>query len=438
MCSCRPAISPSSRSDLLTPVNQQNETVREWPILYAAIVLLVAGVFLYTLVPVLSPIIMFLVLLLLLSPFAGTPQHRLLVFAAGLLIVLWLLRTLGSLLAPFVLALVVAYILDPLVDRLEARGLKRPLAVAVLIVPLLSLVVLAAVFGIPALIDQAGQVIDKVPAAVDRAIAWIEGSRARLQRLPFLRGQGMDRAFDSFNAERLAAYIQQRQAEIASGLWTGFLGVGRGVTTVLSIIGYVVLVPVLIIYLLLDFDNMSQRALALIPVTARERWMPLLQEYNGLLARYFRGQVLAALIVGILTWIGLLIVGFPYSGFVGAVAGVFNLVPYLGLVVSAIPALIIAVLSGNVLTSLAKAGIVFFIVQLIDGTVTGPKIVGGSVGLHPVWVILALAVGGFFFGFVGLLLAMPGGVLIKLLLREALARYRASAVYQGGHEAQRP
>ena len=419
-------------------MNPQKETVREWPILYAAIVLLVAGLFLYTLIPVLSPVVVFLVLLLLLWPFAGSPQHRMLVTAAGLLIGLWLLRTLGSLLAPFVLALVIAYILDPLVDKLEARGLKRPLAVAALIVPLLAFFILALIFGIPALIDQAGEVIDKIPAALDRAIAWIESTRTRLQRIPFLRSQGMDRMFDSFNAERLAAYIEQRQSEIASHVWSGVLGVGRGVSTALTILSYLVLVPVLIIYLLLDFDNITQRTLALLPVRARERCMPLLIEYNGLLARYFRGQVIAAMIVGVLTWLGLLIVGFPYSGFVGAVAGVFNLVPYLGLVVSAIPALVIAILSGHVLSALAKAGIVFFIVQLIDGTVTGPRIVGGSVGLHPVWVILALAIGAFFFGFVGLLLAMPAGVLIKLLLREALTRYRTSAMYLGGHEAQRP
>ena len=100
------------------------------------------------------------------------------------------------------------------------------------------------------------------------------------------------------------------------------------------------------------------------PCVTRATWMPLLREYNALLARYFRGQVVAAMIVGVLTWLGLLIVGFPYSGLVGAVAGVFNLVPYLGLVVSAIPALLIALLSGNVLVSLLKAGAVFLVVQV--------------------------------------------------------------------------
>jgi predicted PurR-regulated permease PerM len=411
------------------------ETAREWRILYAAIVLLVAALFLYTLLPILSPFITFLILLVLLSPFAGTRQYRVLVFASGLLIVFWFLRTLGSLLAPFVLALVIAYIFDPLVDRIEARGLKRPIAVMLLALPLLTLVSLAAVFGIPELVEQAGQVMDKTPAAIQRAIEWLDATRVRLQRLPMFRGEAFSRALASFSPERLAAYIEQRQVQIVEQIWGGVLGVGRGLTVVLTILGYVVLVPVLIIYLLIDFDGIVRRTLLLLPVPTRESWMPVLREYNALLARYFRGQVLAALIVGLLTWLGLLIVGFPYSGFVGAVAGVFNLVPYLGLVVSAIPALIIALLSGNVLVSLAKAGVVFVIVQLIDGTVTGPRITGGSVGLHPVWVILAIAVGSALFGFVGLLLAVPAGVLIKLLLREAINKYRASAVYHGGLRA---
>jgi predicted PurR-regulated permease PerM len=345
--------------------------------------------------------------------------------------VFWLLRALGSLLAPFVLAIVISYILDPLVARLVARGVKRPLAVALLILPLILIIASIVVFGIPALVRQAQEVIDKVPAAAERFVLWLQSTRDRLQRIPFLRGIGLSRALDSFSPERLTAFLQERQAAIAQRIWTGVLGLGRGVGTILSILGYVVLVPVLIIYLLLDFDSAVQRTLALVPPGLRARWQPLLSEYNTLLGRYFRGQLIEATLVGVLTWIGLLIAGFPYSGFVGAVAGVFNLVPYLGLIVSALPALVIAILSGNVLISLLKVAVVFGIVQVIDGTVTGPRIVGGSVGLHPVWVILALAVGGFFFGFVGLLLAMPAGVLLKLLLREGLRRYRASAMYRG-------
>jgi predicted PurR-regulated permease PerM len=140
---------------------------------------------------------------------------------------------------------------------------------------------------------------------------------------------------------------------------------------------------------------------------------------------------LAGLIVGVLTFLGLWIAGFPYPGLVAVVAGVFNVIPYLGLIVSAVPAIIIALLSGDIAASFLKVGIVFAIVQTIDSTVTGPRIVGESTGLHPVWVILALAVGGSFFGFTGLLLAMPAAVFIKLLVRNAVARYRESRVFEG-------
>ena len=168
------------------------------------------------------------------------------------------------------------------------------------------------------------------------------------------------------------------------------------------------------------------------PAPRRDRWLGFAREYDALLARFLRGQVLAALIVGLLTWIGLLIAGFPYSGLVGAIAGVFNLVPYLGLVASIVPVLVIALLSGNFLAALLKAAIVFGIVQLIDGSITGPRIVGGSVGLHPVWVLLALALGGFYFGLVGLLIAVPAAVLVKLVLREALARRGLAAPNPAG------
>lgn len=403
----------------------------EWRSLYAALVVLVGAAFLYILLPVLSPVILFIALSIVLAPYSGSRYHRAFMAAAVFLVLIWLLRTLASLLAPFILALVVAYILDPLVDRLQARGLKRGLAVAVLMLPLIAIMTLVLIFGIPALVNQAEDLIQKVPAAVQKLLAWVESSRARLERISWFRSDSGSRMLESFSPERFAAYLQQQQAEIIRRLWGAVLGVGKGVGFALSLLGYLVLVPVLIIYLLLDFDGIKARVIGLIPPRHRDRWLPLLREYDALLARYFRGQVIAALIVGLLTWIGLLIVGFPYSGLVAAIAGVFNLVPYLGLVVSAIPALLIAFLSGNVLASLAKAGIVFMIVQLIDGTVTGPRIVGGSVGLHPVWVILALAMGSFFFGFAGLLLAMPAGVLIKLLLREALAHYRKSRLYSG-------
>jgi len=405
----------------------------EWPTIYAVVVGLCALAFLFSVKSVLSPVVAFLILVLLISPWSGTRFHLLTVVGATILLLLWLVEELGGLLAPFILAFVLAYILDPLVDKLEARGMKRGIAVAVLSVPGLALIALIGIFGVPALIQQIENLVQQIPTALQRGVDWIQGLRARLlaSELPFLRGEALERALDSFSAERVAQYVNEQQAAIGRRLWAGILGVGKGVTVVLSILSYAVLTPVLTIYLLKDFDKLIQRAGSLIPRNKRDRWLPFLAEYDGLLSRYLRGQILEATIVGLLTWLGLMLLGFPYSGLVAAVAGVFNLVPYLGLVVSLIPALLIALLSGDIVASLLKVAGVFAVVQTIDGTITGPRIVGGSVGLHPVWVILALAVGSYFFGFVGLLLAMPAAVFVKLVVRDAVARYRESRVYEG-------
>ena len=405
----------------------------EWRLIYAAIVLAVAALLAWTVKPVLTPLLLYLLLLALLGPYAGRRGHSLVVVGATVLIGFWLLETLGGLLAPFILSLALAYILDPVVDVLERYRINRALAIGLLAIPMLGVLVLIGAVTIPALADQVASLSRGLPDALGRLEQWFAGVRTWLAglRVPFLPGYEPFRDFALFDPARIAAFVQERQAAILEGGLGAVLGVGRGVGAALAILGYVVLTPILVVYLLRDFDGIKRRAVELIPLDRRDRWLAFGAEYDRLLSRFLRGQVLAATIVGLLTWIGLWIAGFPYSGLVGAIAGVFNLVPYLGLVASILPVIVIALLSGNVLGSLVRAGIVFLIVQVIDGSVTGPRIVGGSVGLHPVWVMLALAVGSFFFGFVGLLLAVPAAVLIKLLLREALARYRGSEAFQG-------
>ncbi len=427
------------------PPAKMRRLTDEWRWLYAAIVVLIAAVWLYTLmIPrfapdgtlaprgFISPLIAYVMLMALIRPFSGTRRHRTLVIAATALMSLWMLYSLGSILAPFIVAFIIAYILHPLVDRLVRKGLPRVAAVAVVTVPIIALLVVAIVLGIPALATQIESLIEQLPEAVQRVVTSLENLRDRVARttLPFGSNQ---QVVDQLTVDqnKISEFLHQQQQEIIRRAWAAVRGVGKGFTFLLTLIGYIVLTPVLMIYLLKDFNGISQRVQNLIPVQQRAKSLAFLREFDNLVSRFLRGQVIAAAIVGVLTWLGLMLLGVPYSGLIGVIAGVFNVVPYLGLLVSVVPVILIAVLSGDFMSIIVKAGIVFGIVQLIDSTVTGPRIVGDSIGLHPVLVILALAVGSFFFGFVGLLLAMPAAVLIKLLLRDALVRYRMSAVYLG-------
>lgn len=366
-------------------------------------------------------------------PFRGRPGHSTVLITAAVLTLLWLLRTTGSLLAPFVLAVVLAYVMDPLVDRLQRRGLPRLAAILILTLPAVGAVALFLFVALPAAATQLSEAVEKAPLLAERAAGWLDAVRVRLLRvdLPFLDEKALVARLRDVDGQAVVEFFRERRSAVATWIWTGVLGVGKGVGVVLGILGYVVLTPVLTFYLLRDWDHLVRSAGELVPHAARESVASLAREYDHLLGRYLRGQLTVAIAIGAITGVGLWIVSFPYAATLGLVVAVFSVVPYLGLVLSLLPAVFIALVSGSVGMSLLKVAVVYGIAQGLEGTVISPRIVGDSVGMHPVAVVLALAVGGFFFGFVGLLIAVPAAVGIKLLLERGLARYRASNLYLG-------
>jgi predicted PurR-regulated permease PerM len=404
-----------------------------WRTWHAILVIGVLALFLFSIKSILNPFILFLLLLFLVQPYSGTRYHVMLVSAAALLTFIWVLDTTGFLLAPFVLALVLAYIQHPLIARMEKRGISRLAATLILALPAIGVICLILFVGIPALSAQIAEFIRGTPQLLQTATTRLEQWQAQLQTrdLPWLDEQAVLDRMRSVQPEAVMAWMQQRQEAIARGVWSGLLGVGAGVGAVLSLLSYVFLTPIITFYLLRDWRGILLKFRELVPGPYRDRVVGFASEYDRLLARYLRGQVLAAAIVGVLTWIGFWIAGFPYALLLGAIAGVFNIIPYMGLVASLIPALLIALFSANPMVALLKIAIVFAVVQVLDSSVIGPRVVGEAVGLHPVWVLLALAVSGYFFGFVGLLIAVPLAVLVKLLLGYALTRYRGSSLFRG-------
>ncbi|MBI4538792.1 MAG: AI-2E family transporter [Gemmatimonadetes bacterium] len=405
-----------------------------WRAAQAAGAVLVLAAFLYSLRAILSPFVLFWLLVALLLPFRGRPGHALVITVAAILTLLWVLDTTGFLLAPFVLALVLAYILDPAVDRIAARGVARSIAVVLLALPALGAMVVAALVVVPALGEEVARLIDRAPLIVKRVGDWLALMEERLLRLdlPIVDERSWIERLRRVEPESVIAFLETRKEAIARKAWAAVLGLGRGLGSALTVLGYVVLTPILTFYLLRDYDRLTVRLAELLPRERREVMVGFAREYDRLLSRYLRGQLTVALIIGTLTGLGLWMLRFPHAGLVGVVAAAFNVVPYLGLIASLVPAVLIALVSGNVLLSLGKVVLVFGLVQVLEGTVISPRIVGESVGLHPVWVILALSVGGFFFGFVGLLIAIPLAVLIKLLVIRGVKRYRESMLYRGG------
>ena len=408
-----------------------------WRGVEAAAVVLVLGFFLYAAREVLNPLLLFAVLWAVLLPFRRSEGHAVLVGAAAALTMLWLLRATGPLLAPFVLSAVLAYVLDPVVDVLERTRLGRVPAIVVLTVPAITLLAVVFLLVVPTAIDELGGLVDQAPVLLERLGAWLETTRTRLLTvdLPLIDEDELIERLRGVDAEAVVAFLQERREALGAWIWGGVLGVGRGIGSILTIVGYVALTPVLTFYLLRDWDRLKAAAADLLPRRRRETAVSFAEECNRMIARYLRGQVTVAIVVGSITGLGLWVTGFPYAGTLGLIVAVFSIVPYLGLILSLIPAIFIALVSGSVVVSLLKVAIVYGGAQLLEASVISPRIVGESVGLHPVLVLLALALGGFFFGFVGLLIGVPAAAIGKLLVVRGTERYKRSEAYLGGGKA---
>lgn len=403
---------------------------RLWPIIQGVGIALVLALFLWASREILNPLFLFVVLVLALHPFRGRPGYSLLIALAGTITAVWVLSTTGSLLAPFILALGAAYILDPLVDRIQASGRGRTTSVILLALPVVGGLVAVVLLAVPALWTQAGELIDQAPVILDRLEGWAATLERRLRGVPGL-AEIVLQPIVELDADAIVTFLDERKTMLVDRAWSGVLGLGRGLGSAISLLGYLVITPVLTFYLLRDWDSITHHLGELIPGPRREAVVSFAREYDHLLARYLRGQILVAATIGGVTALGLWIAGFPYAFLLGVTVAVFGVVPYLGLVLSLIPAILVALTSGAVGLSLIKVAVVFAIAQGLEGAVVSPRIVGDSVGLHPVWVVLALTVGGFYFGFVGLLIGVPAAVGVKLLVLRGLERYRRSELYRG-------
>src|SRR5690606_34741135 len=151
---------------------QPTQIPTEWRYVYGSLVLAAAVLFLFSIQSALSPVIVYVLLLMLLMPFTGNARHSTVIIAATFALSIWLLETIGTLVAPFILAFVLAYILDPAVDVLERRRVPRGIAVAVLVLPVLALIAVAFAFGIPAIINQIEALFERLPAAAARFVEW--------------------------------------------------------------------------------------------------------------------------------------------------------------------------------------------------------------------------------------------------------------------------
>jgi predicted PurR-regulated permease PerM len=356
-------------------------------------------------------------------------QRQVAFWLGALVLTVLALYLLRDILLPFVAGLALAYLLDPLADRFEKMGLGRLGATLLILVLFVLVFVLVLVLVVPLLFHQLQAFIDRLPQYV-----------ARLQALAVERGGTL---FERFGGQDALAQMQSSVGDLlkqATAWLAGFLrGLWSGGQAIISVFGLMVVTPVVAFYLLVDWDRMVATVDAWVPLRNRETVRRLAREMNTAIAGFIRGQALVCIILGTIYAVGLAAIGLNFGVLIGMTAGILSFIPYVGSITGLILSVGVALVQfwPDWTWILATLGI-FFVGQFIEGNILAPKLVGASVGLHPVWLMFALFAFGSLFGFVGLLLAVPLAAAVGVLARFALQQYLASPLYHGGAPALTP
>lgn len=348
-------------------------------------------------------------------------ERQVLFWLAAMLAVVLALLALKDVLLPFLIGIVIAYALNPLADRLSAMGFNRTLGSGLIVAALVVVIVLMLVFLVPMLANQLQQMGLSLPAEFDRLRGLVEGWAK----------EWLGDRFGDFKAA-----LDRAVADLSSN-WSGLAGVvaksvwAQGLALV-NFLSLLLITPLVVFYLLVDWHPMLERIEAWLPRDHKSTITRLAGEINDAISAFIRGQGLVCLALGIIYALGLSWVGLRYGLLIGLATGVLSFIPFVGWALGLLTAVVLAMLQfwPDTVPLLKVLG-VFAFGQVVDAAFLSPKIVGSKIGLHPVWLIAALFVFSYLFGFAGMLVAVPVAAAIAVLVRFALEVYLRSTIYKG-------
>ena len=323
--------------------------------------------------------------------------------------------------APFFIAFALAYLMDPLVDKMVGKGVSRTGSVLFLMVTFFLLLVFACILFVPILSTQTENLMQNIPVYIGIFQDWIR------PLLDMVKGLDPEKVEEILN-EVLSRFgeLPMKALQFSGKLLWGSIS---NLFNIILMIANLVIIPVVMFYLLRDFDSINKRLLALIPPRLQEKTRGLILEIDQVLSSFVRGQLMVVALMGLMYAFGLFLCDTPMSLSLGLMAGLVNLVPYLGLILGFVPAAILTFMHTQEWLAVLGVASVFAIVQGIEGMIITPRIVGENIGLHPVAVIFAVLLGGELFGLVGMLLSVPIVAILNVLFSRSIFQYKNSPFY---------
>jgi predicted PurR-regulated permease PerM len=309
---------------------------------------------------------------------------------------------------PVVLALIFYYLLRPVLRLLEEAKIPRLWGILLIFLGVIGLITLLIVLVLPFLREQFQKLIMEFPDYFMQLLTNLDAFLRTSIVGDYYRGS-------SFDIEQLIATLPANvadtlQATIAS-IITGITGF---ISTITSVILSIVIVPFILFYLLKDGEKLPEYFVKLLPPRFRDDTREVLGEADRQLGAYIQGQIIVAFCIGVMVYIGFLIIGMDYALLLGVLAMVTSVVPYLGPAIAITPAAIIALVTSPFM--LVKLAVVWTVVQLVEGNLISPQVMGKTLFIHPVTIIFVLLTAGSLFGIAGVILGIPMYALARVLI----------------------
>jgi predicted PurR-regulated permease PerM len=375
-------------------------------ILYLAFIFIAAFVILSN---TFSPIWLLVIVMAMLWPQRKKSSVRPIFLMSILLLLLSLLFTYFTILVPFIIGIGLAYLLAPIVDLLEKRKIPRILAILVCLIPTIAILPLVVFFIVSGLVHEMQGLIKIIPSIIQQGEQYF---RTGIEKLTDL---GME-----LDPNILTNTITNQLNSILIGIFNAMTQIGRGIGSIILVVYNLVIIPLSAYLLLADRKRIMDWFRNLFPSTERKKINAFMQTLNFSLARFFRGQLILMTVVGLIVGAALWLLGIRYYLLLGLVAGICNLIPNIGYILSFIPALVIGLSSANPLVSSIKIVSVYIGEQLLENFYLGPVIIGRASRLHPLVVMIALIIAGTTFGIWGVLLAIPVTIFVREFMKHFL------------------
>ncbi len=377
--------------------------------LVAVVIVILFGVWFFSVQGAMSPFILSLIIIGFLIPFRQNRSIRVLIALVFTIFMIWLFHYLQEIIAPFLISFALAYLFDPVVDKFQTKKISRTFSIMIIIFFIVSSLVLFGLFVIPQFVTEVQALGKTLPSYQEFK------DNLKLNWADFFSRIGID---VNYMFQVIETESKQKFSEFLKYFSAGAEGISSSLSSIITQLINLILIPFATFYFLRDFDRNMNYLRGKIPDRHKNRAEKIYSRINTILSLYIRGKILVAFIIALITWTLLLIFQINFALIIALLAGFLSLIPYVGSILKFGIGILLGLMNPDPVTSEVIILSVLLLVEILDMVIISPKVIGEKLGIHPVLMIFSMFVFAKVLGILGLLIAIPVTAILKVFILE--------------------